>query len=69
MRPEQEQEYRDEAERLAELPRDMQRKAMALIRAPAAEPKVSKRDRDAARERADRTIPLHLRPGNTPCTN
>jgi hypothetical protein len=48
-----EQEYREEAERLAVLPLDVQRKAVALIRAPANDPKVSKRDREEARERAD----------------
>jgi hypothetical protein len=51
---------RAEAERLAQLPRDVQRKAVALIRAPALDPTVSKRDRDAARARAD-AIERHLR--------
>lgn len=60
MTPEQEQEYREEAERLAELPRDVQRHAVALIRAPANNPKVGKRDRDEARERAD-ALERHLR--------
>jgi hypothetical protein len=46
-------ERRAEAERLAELPRDVQRKAIALIRAPANDPKVRKCDREEARERAD----------------
>ena len=60
MTPEQEQEYREEAERLALLPRDVQRQAVAIIREPADNPKVGKRDRDEARERAD-TLERHLR--------
>jgi hypothetical protein len=48
-----EQEYRQEAERLAVLPPDVQRKAVAMIRAPANDPNVSKRDREEARQRAD----------------
>jgi hypothetical protein len=60
MTPEQEQEYREEAERLALLPRDVQRQAVALIRAPADDPKVDKRNREEARERAD-ALELHLR--------
>lgn len=51
--PSKEREYRAEAERLALLPRDVQRKAVAIIRAPAADPKLRKTDRKAARERAD----------------
>jgi hypothetical protein len=50
---EKEKEYRDEAERLAQLPRDLQRKAVALIRAPADDPKVGQRDRREARKRAE----------------
>jgi hypothetical protein len=57
---EREQEYRAEAERLASLPRDVQRKAVALIRAPADDPKVGKRDRQEARERAE-ALERHLR--------
>jgi hypothetical protein len=60
MTPEQEQECREEAERLAELPRDVQRQAVALIRAPADNPKVGKGDREDARERAD-ALERHLR--------
>jgi esterase/lipase superfamily enzyme len=60
MTPEQAQEYREEAERLAELSRDDQRRAVALIRAPADNPKVGKRDREEARERAD-ALERHLR--------
>jgi hypothetical protein len=55
-----EQQYRDEAERLAELPPDVQRQAVALIRAPSEDPKVRKRDREDARERAD-ALERHLR--------
>ena len=51
--PTKEQEYREEAERLALLPREVQRQAVALIRAPADNPKVGKSDREEARERAD----------------
>jgi len=58
--PAKEQEYREEAERLAELPHDVQRQAVALIRSPADNPKVGKRDRDEARERAD-ALERHLR--------
>jgi len=60
MTPEQEQEYREEAERLAKLPADVQRQAVALIRGPADDPKVGKRDREEARERAD-ALKRHLR--------
>jgi hypothetical protein len=55
-----EQEYRAEAERLAQLPVEVQRQAVAVIRAPAGDPKVHKRDRDAARLRAD-ALERHLR--------
>jgi hypothetical protein len=58
--PAKEQEYRAEAERLAELPRDVQRQAIALIRAPAENPKVGRRDREDARERAE-ALERHLR--------
>jgi hypothetical protein len=57
---EREQEYRAEAERLASLPRAVQRKAVALIRAPADDPKVGKRGRQEARERAE-ALKRHLR--------
>jgi len=60
MTPEQEEEYRAEAERLAEVPRDVQRQAVAIVRAPADNPKVGKRDREEARERAD-ALERHLR--------
>jgi hypothetical protein len=53
-------EHLAEAERLAQLPLDVQRQAVAIIRSPADNPKVPKRDRDLARERAD-TLERHLR--------
>lgn len=48
-----EQEYREEAERLALLSVEDQQAAIAIIREPASNPKLSKSDRSAARERAD----------------
>jgi hypothetical protein len=48
-----EEAYREEAEQLAQLPRDVQRQAVALIRKAADDPKVGKREREEARERAD----------------
>jgi len=47
-----EQEYRAEAERLALLPKADQREIIALHRSVAANPKVRKADREAARQRA-----------------
>ena len=58
--PATDQADREEAERLSTLPLDVQRKAVALIRAPADDPKVSKRDRQEARQRAD-AVERHLR--------
>jgi hypothetical protein len=55
-----EQEFRDEAARLAQLPREIQRQAVALIRAPADDPRVPRADRRAARERAE-ALERHLR--------
>ena len=52
MTPEQEQEFREEAERLALLPVADQRAIIAMHRADAANPKVPKRDREFAAERA-----------------
>ena len=46
-------EFRAEAERLALLPGEVQQQDVAIIRAPADDPKVGKSDREAARERAD----------------
>lgn len=48
-----EQEYREEAERLRQLDADTQRQIIALHQSVADNPKVKKRDREAARERAD----------------
>jgi hypothetical protein len=53
MTDEQEQEFREEAERLLSLPVEDQRAFVAMLRADAANGKVPKRDRDFARERAD----------------
>lgn len=46
-------EHVQEAERLAALPRDEQRAIIALHRAVADNPKLGKRDRALAKERAD----------------
>jgi hypothetical protein len=54
------QEYREEAERLAELPRDIQRKLITQHRAIAADKAVPKSDRKEAKERAD-ALEKHLR--------
>jgi hypothetical protein len=58
--PSREQEHREEAERLALLPVDDQKRILAMHRADAANPKVPKRDREFARERAD-ALEKHLR--------
>jgi hypothetical protein len=50
--PAREQEYREEAERLAKLPRADQREIIALHRSVANNPKVPKRERQAGLERA-----------------
>jgi hypothetical protein len=55
-----EQEYAAEAERLAMLPRDVQRQAVALIRSPADNPKLPKAERAETRKRAD-ALEHHLR--------
>lgn len=52
--------FRDEAERLAELPADDQRAAIHLQRAIANEARIAKEYRKAARERADGLV-RHLR--------
>lgn len=52
--------FLEEAERLAQLPRDVQRKAITLIRSPADDPKVDKANRIEAAERAD-ALERHLR--------
>jgi hypothetical protein len=55
-----EQEYADEAERLAQLPRADQTEIIALHRAVANNPKVPKRERIEARDRAG-ALERHLR--------
>ena len=60
MDADKEQEYREEAERLALLPVADQREAVAIIRSPADNPKLPKADRKAASERAD-ALARHLR--------
>jgi len=47
------QEHREEAARLAELPVEDQRRIIAMHRTDASNPKVPKRDREFARQRAD----------------
>ncbi len=51
--PSKEKEFREEAERLAQLPREDQREIIALHRSVADNPKVPKRDREEARRLAD----------------
>lgn len=58
--PEKEQEYREEAVRLAELPRDDQRQLIAQHRAIAADKGVPKPDRKEAKLRAD-TLEIQLK--------
>lgn len=53
MTPEQEQEYREEAARLALLPVADQHEIIALHRSVASNPKVPKREREAGKARAD----------------
>ena len=60
MTDEQEREWREEAERLALLPREVQKQAVALIRAPAQDPQLNDADRESARMRAD-ALERHLR--------
>ena len=60
MTPEKEQEYREEAERLALLPRDDQRQLIAQHRAIAADRGVPTPDRKEAKERAE-ALERHLR--------
>jgi hypothetical protein len=60
MTPEREQAYRAEAERIAELPRDLQRKLIGQHRAIAADKDVPTADRQEAKERAD-ALERHLR--------
>ena len=60
MTPDKEQEYRAEAERMTELPRDDQRQLIAQHRAIAADKTVPKSDRKEAKERAE-ALERHLR--------
>jgi hypothetical protein len=48
-----EQEYREEAERLAQLPVEVQLQVLDIHRSTADNRKLSKRDQDAARERVE----------------
>ncbi len=52
MDTDKEQEYRDEAERLKQLPRAEQRQIVELIGSPARDPKVSQANRLEARRRS-----------------
>jgi hypothetical protein len=56
---EQDKEWREEAERLALLPKADQREIIALHRSVADNPKVRKADREAAAQRAD-ALEKHL---------
>jgi hypothetical protein len=58
--PLKEQEYREEAERLALLPIEDQKQIIALHRSTADNPKAPKRDRQKAGERAE-ALERHLR--------
>jgi hypothetical protein len=60
MTPEKEQEYREEAERLALIPPDDARKLIAQHRTIAADKSVPKSDRTEGKERAD-ALEKHLR--------
>jgi hypothetical protein len=54
-----EQEYREEAERLALLPVEDQREIIALHRSTASNPRAPKREREIAQQRAD-ALERHL---------
>ena len=58
--PAREQQHREEAERLALLPVEEQKQIIAMHRADANNPKVPKRDRAFAAERAD-ALEWHFR--------
>jgi hypothetical protein len=60
MIPEKEQKYREEAERLAMLPREDQRQLIGQHRAIAADASVPEADRQESQERAD-ALDRHLR--------
>lgn len=51
MTADEEREYREEAERLKALPRDVQRQILVIFRAPADNPRLDPADRRAAAER------------------
>lgn len=53
MTAEQEQEFKEEADRLRHLSQDDQQRFIAMLRRDAGNGKIPKRDRDYARERAD----------------
>jgi hypothetical protein len=53
MKRDKEQEYREEAGRLAQLPVEVQRQILDIHRSTANDPKLRKRDRDEARERVE----------------
>jgi hypothetical protein len=57
---EQEQEHREEAERLAELPRDEQRAILAIYRECAQNPKTPEHEREAGQARVE-ALERHLR--------
>lgn len=58
--PEQEQGWREEAERLALLPKEEQRQIIALHRHIASNPSLSKREREEGQAHAD-ALERHLR--------
>ncbi len=60
MTPEQEQEYRAEAERLALLPREEQRAIIAIYRECAQNPKTPKHEREWGQARVE-AVERHLR--------
>jgi hypothetical protein len=60
MTPNREQEYPEEAERLAQLPREDQREILDLYRSVADNRQVPMSDRRAARDRAE-ALERHLR--------
>jgi hypothetical protein len=69
LEPAREQEYREEAERLALLPVEDQREIIALHRSIASNPRVPKREREAGKERADtleRLLGLAKKKGRKP---
>jgi hypothetical protein len=51
-----EADSRAEAERIAQLPLDVQKQIVSIIRSPAGDPRVRKADRHLARRRADLVV-------------